>query len=55
MEAWMEAAYIMISTFQGSQVSLPATAPVALHVFVTPVVREIPTGSREPASLASVW
>ena len=51
----MEATYIMISTFQASQVSLPATAPVALHVFVTPVVREIPTDSREPASLASVW
>lgn len=51
----MEATYIMISTFQGSQISLPATAPVALCVFVTPVVREIPTDSREPASLASVW
>jgi hypothetical protein len=46
---------MMISAFQGSHVSLLATAPVALHVFVTPVVREIPTGSGEPASLASVW
>lgn len=46
---------MMISTFQGSLASLPAIAPVALHVFVTPVVREIPTGSREPASLASLW
>jgi hypothetical protein len=55
MEAWMEAAYIMISTFQGSHVSLRATAPVAPHIFVTPVVREIPTGPREPASLASLW
>ena len=51
----MEAPCMMISTFQASQVSLPATAPVALHVFVTPVVREFPTGSREPASLAPVW
>jgi len=51
----MEAASMMISTIQGSQVSLPATAPVAPHVFVTPIVREVPTSSREPASLASVW
>jgi hypothetical protein len=46
---------MMISTFQSSQVSLPATAPVAPHIFVTPVVREVLTGPREPASLASVW
>ena len=55
IEVWMEATSMMISTFQGTQVSLLATAPVAPHIFVTPVVREIPTGSREPASLTSVW
>ena len=43
------------STSQSSPVAQPATSPVPVHDFVTPVVREIPRGPVEPASFASVW
>lgn len=43
------------STSQSSPVAQPAPAAVAVPVFVTPVVRELPRGASEPASFASVW
>jgi hypothetical protein len=33
----------------------PAGRPAAPHVFVTPVVREMPRPAPEPPSLATTW
>jgi len=50
-EAW---SMITINSY-GDQAPQVKTASTSVHVFVTPVVREIPPRPSEPSSFARVW
>jgi hypothetical protein len=46
---------MIISTSHSDQAPQVKAVPPSVHVFVTPVVREIPPRPSEPASFARVW